>query len=117
MRDFKKLKIWQKAMQIAVEVYRIAKVFPAEEKFGMRSQVTRAAVSIASNIAEGSAKSSDKEYKQFCERALGSSYELETQMLLAAQLGWTKTENIMEEIMQEQKMLMAFIDTLGGKGG
>jgi len=88
MRDFKKLKIWQKGMEIAVEVYKVVEAFPAAEKFGLRSQVTRSAVSIASNIAEGSAKTSDKDYKRFCETALGSSYELETQILIVDRLGW-----------------------------
>jgi four helix bundle protein len=114
MRDFKKLKIWQKAMDIAIEVYRVVESFPSSEKFGLRSQVTRSAVSIASNIAEGSAKTSDKDYKRFCETALGSSYELETQILIVDRLGWVKTEKIMGLIMEEQKMLMSFIDGLDG---
>lgn len=100
-------------MDIAVEVYRIVESFPSSEKFGLRSQVTRSAVSIASNIAEGSAKSSDKDYKRFCETALGSSYELETQILIVDRLGWVKTEKVMGLIMEEQKMLMSFIDGLG----
>jgi four helix bundle protein len=113
MRDFKKLKIWQKAMDIAAEVYGLVDSFPASEKFGLRSQVTRSAVSIASNIAEGSAKSSDRDYKRFCETALGSSYELETQILIVDRLGWVKTEKVMGLIMEEQRMLMSFIDGLG----
>jgi four helix bundle protein len=114
MRDFKKLMIWQKAMDIVIEVYRSVESFPSEEKFGLRSQATRSAVSIASNIAEGSARSSDRDYKRFCEISLGSCYELETQMLVADRLGWVKTEKVMEQIMEEQKMLMAFIDKLTG---
>jgi four helix bundle protein len=115
MRDFKKLKIWQKAMEIVFDVYELVKAFPSEEKFGLRSQVTRAAVSIASNIAEGSAKSSDKDYKRFCESSLGSCYELETQMLVVGRMEWVNTEKVMKNIMEEQKMLMSFINTLGGE--
>ena len=116
MRDFKKLLIWQRAMDIVVEVYGLTKSFPAEEKFGMKSQTTRSAVSIAANIAEGSAKSSEKEYKHYCETALGSCYELETHLLVAGRLGWIRAEKILERIMEEQKMLMAFIDKLGRNG-
>jgi four helix bundle protein len=114
MRDFKKLLIWQKAMDIVIDVYKIAKSFPADEKFGLKSQATRSAVSIAANIAEGSAKSSEREYKHFCETALGSCYELETHLLVAGRLGWVQTEKTLSLIMEEQKMLMAFIDKLGG---
>jgi four helix bundle protein len=115
MRDFKKLKVWQKAMEIIVDVYGLVKSFPSDEKFGLRTQMTRSAISIASNIAEGSAKTSDRDYKRFCETALGSCYELETQMLVVDRIGWVKTEKVMGKIMEEQKMLMAFIDTLGGE--
>ena len=115
MRDFNKLKIWQKAMEIVFDVYGLVKSFPSEEKFGLRSQVTRAAVSIASNIAEGSAKSSDKDYKRFCESSLGSCYGLETQMLVVSRMKWVNTDQVMKKIMEEQKMLMAFIDRFGGE--
>jgi four helix bundle protein len=114
MRDFKKLLIWQKAMDLIVEVYKTVGSFPSEERYGLRAQATRSAVSIASNIAEGSAKKSEKEYKHYCETALGSSFELETHMHVASRLGWLKTQHVMDLIVEEQKMLTSFMDKLGG---
>ncbi|WP_139135180.1 four helix bundle protein [Roseivirga sp. 4D4] len=78
MRDFKKLKIWQSGIQLVEQVYQVTNTFPNAEKFGLTSQMTRAAVSIPSNIAEGGARNSQKEYKRFLEIALGSAFELET---------------------------------------
>jgi four helix bundle protein len=83
MRNFKQLKIWQKGFEIAVQSFKLTSSFPKEEKFGICSQITRAAVSIPSNVAEGSSRSSDKDYNRFLEISLGSSFELETQLLIA----------------------------------
>jgi len=74
MRNFKELKIWQKGFQIAINSFSISKAFPKEERFALSSQITRAGVSIPSNIAEGSSRNSDKEYNRFIEIALGSSF-------------------------------------------
>ncbi len=82
-------------MEIVKETYEIASLLPNQEKFGIRSQITRAAVSIPSNIAEGSAKSSNKEVKHYFETSLGSSFEVETQLLLVKDL---KLTNAIEEI-------------------
>lgn len=104
MRDFKKLIIWQKAMEIVNAVYQAIEKFPKEERYGLRSQVTRSAVSIASNIAEGSAKSSEKEKKQYMERSLGSAYELETQLLIIEKLNWlnkNEAESILKLVEEE----------------
>ena len=115
MRDFKKLMVWQKGMDIVEEIYNASDEFPSEEKYGMRSQATRCAVSIPANIAEGSAKSSKKEYKYFLEIALGSSFELETHILIAHRLKWLKEEvvhGLLKIITDEQRMLTSFIDKL-----
>lgn len=112
MKDFKKLLIWQKGMDTVVEVYKASYKFPDEEKYGLRSQATRSAVSIPANIAEGSAKTSQKEYKYFLEVALGSSFELETHILIVQRLGWLKDdviEGLLRMITEEQRMLSAFI--------
>jgi four helix bundle protein len=114
MRDFKKLLIWQKPMDLIVEVYKVVGDFPAEEKYGLRSQATRCAISVAANIAEGSAKTSEKERKRYCEVSLGSCFELETHMLVASRLGWLKSPKVLDQIIEEQKMLTAFIDRLRG---
>lgn len=82
MKKLNELKIWQKGFEIALDAYNFTKVFPSSEKFGLTSQITRAAVSIPSNIAEGSSRKSDKDYYKFIEISLGSSFELETQLLM-----------------------------------
>jgi four helix bundle protein len=117
MRDFKKLLIWQKAMDVVSAVYQVVEKFPKEERYGLRSQVTRSAVSVAANIAEGNAKKSEKEKRYFMEIALGSSFELETHMLIIEKLNWFKEKeinNILKLIEEEQKMLSTFIDKLKG---
>lgn len=83
MRNFKELKIWQKGFRIAVDSIKLVSGFPKEEKYGISSQITKAAVSIPSNIAEGSSRSSEKDYSRFIEISLGSTFELETQLLIA----------------------------------
>ena len=83
MHNFKELKVWQEAMSLAKDVFVITRNFPSEEKFGLTSQINRCSVSLPSNIAEGAGRQSDKEFNQFLNIALGSSYELETQLLLS----------------------------------
>lgn len=95
--------------------YELTKGFPKEEKYGITSQITRAAVSIPSNIAEGSSRDSEKDYKRFVEISLGSSFELETQLLISKAVNFGDTElrgQILTEIDEEQKMLMSFINKL-----
>lgn len=115
MKNFKGLKIWQKGFEIATQSFQLTESFPKEERFGLSSQITRAAVSIPSNIAEGSSRSSEKDYKRFLEIALGSGFELETQLLIAekASYGPKKIrDHILQAIDEEQKMLIAFIKKL-----
>ncbi len=81
MRDFRTLNIWQGGIAIVKQVYRLAESLPVEEKYGLRSQICRSAVSIPSNIAEGCSRSSQIDFKRFLEIALGSSFELETQLI------------------------------------
>lgn len=82
MRDFKTLNIWQDGMEMVKSVYQIVRLLPSEEKFGLRSQMCRAVVSIPSNIAEGCSRNSQKDFKRFLEIALGSVFELETHFLI-----------------------------------
>jgi four helix bundle protein len=86
IKSYKDLELWRKSMDLCTSAYRITSSFPAEEKFGLKSQVHHSAVSIPSNIAEGWGRSSRKEYIQFLYIARGSCYELETQMTLAYEL-------------------------------
>lgn len=115
MKNFKKLKIWQNGMNLVAMTYRLARELPKEEQFGLKSQTTRAAVSIPSNIAEGSAKSSKKEYVQFLEYSLGSAYELETQVLIIDMLNYGASQlrkELLASIDEEQKMIQSFIQTV-----
>lgn len=116
MRDFKKLLIWQQGMIIVDKVYDIIPYLPVEEKFGMRSQMTRSATAIPANIAEGSAKRSEKDYKRYVEISLASAFELETHSLVVQKRKWVDEKMIVELlaiIKTEQKMLTKFIDKLG----
>lgn len=115
MRNFKQLKIWQKGFEIAVQTFKLVSTFPREERFGLTSQITKAGVSIPSNIAEGSSRSSEKEYSHYVEIALGSSYELETQILIAEAVNFgelTVRDNLLYTIMEEQRMLVTFMSRL-----
>ncbi len=115
MRNFKELEIWSLGMEIVKEVYSLSSNLPSQEKFGLVSQITRAAVSIPSNIAEGCAKSSEKEFKLYLERALGSSFELETQVLIIQELDIidsTKTNELISKLQLEQKKLGGFISSV-----
>lgn len=86
LRDFKKLDIWQNGSTLATNVYELAWKLPSNEKFGLRSQITRAALSVPSNIAEGSSRNSQIEFKRFLEIAMGSLFELETQLIISKEL-------------------------------
>ena len=87
-RHFRDLLVWQKAMQLARDVYRVTSRFPKSEVFGITMQLRRAAVSVPSNIAEGHGRLSDKSLRVFLVQARGSFYEVETQLQLAADLGY-----------------------------
>jgi four helix bundle protein len=88
MRTHENLEVWKKAVEFVVEIYDATKSFPSDEKFGLTSQIRRAAVSIPSNIAEGAARTSEKEFLYFLSNAQGSASELSTQVLIAFRLGF-----------------------------
>lgn len=116
MKDFKKLQIWQLGMEIVDQVYNMIPSLPADERFGMRSQVTRAAVSVPANIAEGNGKRSEKDKKRFVEMALGSAFELETHLIIVKNRKWVEEkliDELIERVRREQKMIDGFIDILG----
>ena len=115
MRNFKELKIWQKGFDIATTSYKIVDTFPKSEKYALSQQITRAAVSIPSNIAEGSSRSSEKDYSRYVEISLGSTFELETQFLIAKALNFGDQELLSQGLKmldEEEKMIMSFINKL-----
>ncbi|MBY0476950.1 MAG: four helix bundle protein [Chitinophagaceae bacterium] len=115
MKNFKDLKIWQKGMDIAISCFQLTESFPSTEKFGISSQINRAGVSIPSNIAEGSSRTSEKDYGRFIEISLGSSFELETQLLIAQRLKFgddRKVADLITNVSEEQKMLAGFLKSL-----
>jgi len=111
--SFRDLKIWQKGLEIAQEVYFLTKKLPKEEAFGLVSQMRRAAVSVPSNIAEGRARSSRKDFGQFLHITLGSLAELETQSLLIDKLYKDiKVSALIDMIHEEQKMVTGMLKKL-----
>lgn len=107
MHNFRQLIVWEKAMDLVVELYTATADFPKEEKYGLTSQMRRSVISIASNIAEGAGRNSDKEFCQYLAIAHASSYELETQVLVAERLGLFNTEvaqGLCNRIVEIQKM-------------
>ena len=113
--SYKNLIVWQKSVDLVLEIYQITDKFPKEEIFGITSQIRRAAVSIPSNIAEGRTRGYRKEFKQFLSNAFGSGAELETQLLIArslpkmSHLDYKKADSLLEEVM---KMLNTLIQKL-----
>ena len=94
MHRFKDLEIWEKSRLFCSEIYSITSKFPQSEKFGLTNQLRRASVSIPSNIAEGSSRQSNKDFSRFSQIALGSAYEIETQLLIAFDLKFIKKEEL-----------------------
>ena len=96
MRPHRNLEAWSKAVDFVVVVYRMTESFPKEEKFGLTSQIRRAAVSIPANIAEGAGRTSDKEFAHFLSNAQGTASELETELIIAQRLGYLSEQNHLE---------------------
>ncbi len=117
MRNFRNLDIWKNGIALVKEVYQLSEKFPSEEKFSLKSQITRAAVSIPSNIAEGCSRNSEIEFKRFLEIAMGSLFEVETQLIISQELKYLKTnelEIIFNLIQKEAKMMSSLINKLKG---
>ncbi|MGJ1206139.1 four helix bundle protein [Sphingobacterium lactis] len=107
MHNYKELKLWEKSMELVTEVYMLTGSFPKSEAYSITSQINRSAVSIASNVAEGAGRNSDKEFVQFLGVAHGSTYELETQLIIARNLGYIlddELKKVQNSIVEIQKM-------------
>lgn len=112
MRDFKSLKVWQRAHRLTLDVYTVTRAFPKEERFGLTSQVRRSASSIPSNIAEGCGRCSDAELARFSTMASGSTSETEYHLLLARDLGYLAGpdhERLTNQAVEVRKMLASLI--------
>lgn len=112
--NFKNLKIWQLRLEVCFEIYKITKEFPKSEQFGLTNQMNRAAVSMVSNIAEGSNRE-DQHFKHYLNISLGSSFELQTQLLIALNNKYVadeKGEEIEIKMIEFQKMISGFINKL-----
>ena len=118
MNKLNELKIWNKAIDLTVDVYKATASFPSDERFGLTSQSRRAAVSIPSNIAEGAGRNSMKEFNNFLGIANGSSYELQTQLVIANKLEMLDLETLnplLNQIDELQKMMYGFQQMLDKK--
>jgi four helix bundle protein len=114
-KDFRELVVWQKAMELVTEVYRASRAFPKEEMYGLTSQLRRAAVSIPSNIAEGQARPNRGEFLQALGYAKGSLAEVETQVLLAQNLGYLPppvANQLLERLAEVARLLNGLIHSL-----
>ena len=112
IHNFRELVAWQKAMKLTKEIYLLTNTFPASERYGLTSQIQRAVVSIPSNIAEGAGRPTEKELVHFLSFALGSAYELETELLLAGEFGYIDAEQskqINKEVVEVQKLVYSLM--------
>jgi four helix bundle protein len=115
MKDFRALKVWEKAHALTLVIYKSTEQFPKQELYSLTNQIQRAAVSIPANIAEGCGKDSDAELKRYFSIAMGSSSELEYLLLLAQDLGYLQPstyQSMQNDLVETRKMLNAFIQKL-----
>lgn len=115
LKNYRDLKVWQKSYNLCLDIYKITKEFPKEEQYSLTSQIRRAAVSVASNIAEGYGRKTTADYIRFLYMAYGSNCELETQILLSGGLCYLETcklEMLKEGIGEVERMLKALIKSL-----
>lgn len=118
MHNFKELKVWQKSRILTTEVYNLTRKLPKDEKFGLISQMDRAVVSIASNIAEGSGRESNRDFRRFLKDSISSAFELETQIILSYDLHFISEKDYLEiskKIEEVQKMIFGFRKSLSIK--
>jgi four helix bundle protein len=115
MRDYEKLEVYQLSEDLVVEVYCITKDFPADERFGLTAHIRKTAISIPSNISEGAARYSDREFFNFLNIAVGSTSEIECQLRIAFRLNYldeTKSNELKESTVRIRKMLASLMKVL-----
>jgi four helix bundle protein len=113
--NHKDLDVWKQAIQLVEDIYRVSSGFPKDEIYGITSQIRRAAVSIPSNISEGAARNSNKDFMRFLSIALGSLSELETQLLISSRLGYADTNKEQEQLIQVRTRLLGLRKYLRSK--
>lgn len=119
MQNYRELIVWQKAVELVEEVYKILKTLPSDERYALSDQMKRSAVSIPSNIVEGRGRNSDREFLRFLNIANGSAYELETQLIICQRLGYVKEEQLLKAFRlcdEICRILNAMIKKLTAKG-
>lgn len=119
MHNYKELNVWKRSIKLCASIYKLTASFPNEERFGLISQMRRAAISVPSNIAEGGGRRTDKEFAHFLGVAHGSICELESQLYVSLELGFIDTiqlEPIAIELTEIQKMLYALIQKFDNQG-
>ena len=119
MQDYRNLKVWQRSHGFVLDVYRLTHQFPADERFGLTSQIRRSAVSIPANIAEGSARGSDSDFARFMTIAIGSATEMDYHLLLARDLEFIEAaayQKVAAELTEIRKMLNGFLQKLKANG-
>jgi four helix bundle protein len=119
IKSYRELIIWQKSIQVVTKVYKLTRNFPTEELFGLTSQMRRCAISIPSNIAEGFGRNSQGDFKRFLNIALGSRYELQTQIDISLNLEYLDFENynsLMESCIELEKMINSLVSKIKAKG-
>jgi len=118
MQDFRNLKVWEKSHRLVLEIYQLTQNFPKEERYGLTSQIRRAAGSIPANIAEGCGRQSDVDFARFVQIGLGSASELEYHIVLAQDLNYlsqTDGENLISKIQELKRMMTPLIRRLRTK--
>jgi len=112
MKTHKDLNVWNKSLEFVTEIYRLTKTFPKSEIYGLVNQLRRASVSVPSNISEGAARQSKKEFVQFLYISLGSAVEIETQLIISKNLGYIKDKDykyFITDLVKIRKMLLGLI--------
>ena len=115
MHNFKELIVWQKSRYLVKDIYKLTQKFPADEKFGLTQQIRQSAVSIPSNIAEGSGRGTNKDFSHFIDIANGSAFEMETQLYLALDLEYISQpefEEVLKKTLDVERLIYNFKKTL-----
>jgi four helix bundle protein len=118
MQDFRNLKVWHKAHALTLEVYRLTREFPPDERYGLTAQLRRSCSSIPANLAEGCGRSGDNDFARFVNIAMGSACETDYHLLLSRDLNYLSVENydkLFDQVSEVKRMLSSFEQTLRNK--